>query len=246
VQSSDFAPVQTLAFRKQLQQLEIKTEPKLAKSLSDNDLPALQQLLQAELTKLRTDLAELETLLTSQTQRTQLARERLNAATHRQLEIAENLQLASTAGELPRLVEAQRWALEFETKALGSEIEMLNQELLSQSMRIQLIATQRDLATLGVNRKLDYVELLNSLVSDRRLSVAETVKEKTDETERLTFGKHSLVQQIARRNTQLGDELNQLATELLAIFNNQNKAFTQAKRVADNYRLARKNLILQA
>jgi potassium efflux system protein len=152
VQSRDFVPVQTLALRKQLQQLEIKTEPKLAKSLSDNDLPALQQLLQgekAELTKLRTDLAELETLLTSQTQRTQLARERLNAATHRQLEIAENLQMASTAGELPRLVEAQRWALEFETKALGFEIEMLNQELLSQPMRIQLIATQRDLATLG-------------------------------------------------------------------------------------------------
>jgi hypothetical protein len=73
VQSRDFAPVQTLALRKQLQQLEIKTEPKLVKSLSDNDLPALQQLLQAELTKLRTDLAELETLLTSQTQRTQLA-----------------------------------------------------------------------------------------------------------------------------------------------------------------------------
>jgi hypothetical protein len=88
VQSRDFAPVQTLALRKQLQQLEIKTEPKLATSLSDNDLPALQQLLQgekAELTKLRTDLAELETLLTSQTQRTQLARESLNAATHRQL-----------------------------------------------------------------------------------------------------------------------------------------------------------------
>jgi hypothetical protein len=59
------------------------------------------------------------------------------------------LQLASTAGELPRLFEAQRWALEFETKALGFEIEMLNQELLSQPMRIQLIATQRDLATLG-------------------------------------------------------------------------------------------------
>ena len=244
VESRESAPKQAAALRKQIAQLEAKAVPKLSKSLPD-DLPTMQQLLldeKAELTKLRAELAELETLLASQMQRTQLARERLNAVTRRQLVIADELQSVNSAGESPRLVEARRWALEFETRTLSAEIEMLNQELLSQPMRIKLIGIQRDLATLRVNRKLDYVELLNALVSERRLSVAETVREKADETERQTFGKHPLVQQLARENTQLGEELNKLATRLEAIFNEENKTIAEAKDVTDNYRLARQKL----
>ena len=101
---------------------------------------------------------------------------------------------------------------------------------------------QRDKATLELKRQLDYVELLESMVVERRQREAETVKEVTEETERQAFGKHALLQEIAQQNTQLSDELNKLAVELEETAAEENIAASQAKRINDNFRLARQKL----
>ena len=119
---------------------------------------------------------------------------------------------------------------------------MLNRELLSQPTRIELLGAQRDKETLELSRKLDYVAQLEALVTERRLSEAETAKEVADETARQAFGKHPLVQEIAAKNTQLGDQLNSLAAALESITSEENKAAVMAKRVADNFRLTRQKL----
>ncbi|NNC54855.1 MAG: hypothetical protein HKO07_03940, partial [Pseudomonadales bacterium] len=101
---------------------------------------------------------------------------------------------------------------------------------------------QRDKATLELNRQVNYIELLENLVAERRLSDAETVKEETEETERQAFGKHELLQQIAQNNTQLSDELNQLVAELESANAEENTAASSVKRITDNFRLARQKL----
>ena len=69
---------------------------------------------------------------------------------------------------------------------------MLNQELLSQPMRVELYSTQRNKASLQWDRQQRYVDLLGALVGQRRLSDAESARQEAEEVERSSFGKHPL------------------------------------------------------
>ena len=245
VKARESAPNRSAILRKQLENLEAEALQKIPDSLSRKSLPVLEQLLlsdKSDLTGLAAILAKLEALLETLSQRPQQIRERLNEARVRQSEIVDAMQLPISDGQPPRQGEAQRWALEQEALALGAHIEMLDQELLSQPVRMELLGVQRNKATLELNRQLQYVKLFESLVVERRRSDAETVREETEETERQAFGKHELLQQLAQSNTQLSEELSELAAELENIAAEENLAASNAKRVADNFRLARQKL----
>ena len=221
--------------------LESRAAPKLPDSLARKGLAELEQQLRSEkadLAGLTNSLAQLESLLQTQSQRSQQVRERLNEARTRQPEIADSLESSAPEGEPQRLAEARRWALEFESLALGAEIEMLNQELLGMPARSELLTLQRDKAILEQNRQLQYVEQLQALVVERRRSEAETAKEEAQESEREAFGKHPLVQEIAQQNTLLGEQLNELAAALEQISNEEIVATNQNKQIADNFRLS--------
>ena len=56
-------------------------------------------------------------------------------------------------GESPALAEARRLASETRSQALTAEIRMLDLELLSQPMRIELLKAQRDRTRHSVNRQ---------------------------------------------------------------------------------------------
>jgi len=245
IQARELAPQQSSRLREQLEKLETSVLEKLPDSLSRKALPELEQQLLSEksdLTGLTSTLDGLEAALGTQAQRPEQVRQRLNEGRKSQLQVQEKLELMASQGQSSRLAEAQRWALEHELRTLNAEQEMLNQELLSQPMRVELLGTQRDMATLELSRESGFVALLETMVTERRLSDAETAKEAADETARQTFGKHPLVQDIATENTELGDQLNSLATALDNITRQENKAAAQAKRVADNFRLTRQKL----
>ena len=245
IKARELAPRQSAGLREQLVKLETREPEKLSDSQVREALPKLaQQLLsaKADLAGLAGTLAELEASLETQAQRPQQVRERLNEIRKRQVQVQESLKSLTADGITPRLTEARRWAFEHEQRALNAETEMLNRELLSQPMRIELLGVRRDTATLKYSRKLNFVQQLEALVTERRLSEAEMAKEAADETARQAFGKHSLVQEIAGKNTQLGDQLNSLAAALESITREESKAAVQAKRVADNFRLTRQKL----
>ena len=239
------APQQSATLRQQLLDLETTSVRQLPDEFLRQPLPQLEQQLlseKANLSGLSSSLAEIEVSLETQIQRSQQARELLQESRQRQSEITSDLQQPPPEGQLPRLVEARRWSLEQEVGALGARIEMLNRELLSQPMRVELLGVQRDMATLELSRQVNYIELLSSLVAERRLIAAETVQEETEETERQAFGKHELLQEIAQKNTQLSAELNQLVVELESVNTEESIAASRAKRITDNFRVARQKL----
>ncbi len=245
IKARESAQEQILALRDQVAELELKPPPELPDSLPSMNLAELEQLLRSEkadLTVLTNSLAQVESLLETHLQRSQQVRERINEARGRLPEIAEELNSPVPEDQPQRLTEARRWTLEHESLALGAEIEMLNQELLGIPARTELLNVQRDKATLEMNRQLQYVELLQAPVVERRLSEAEVAREEAEETERQAFGKHPLVQEIAQQNTLLGEELNQLATAMEEISSEEIIATSQARQVADNFSLARKKL----
>ncbi len=245
VEAREAAPKQIDVLRRQVTELQTEPPPKLPDSLARKGLSELEQQLRSEkadLAGLTNALAQLESLLQTQSQRSQQVRERLNEARRRQPEIADELDAPVAEGQLQRLAEARRWALENESLALGAEIEMLNQELLGVPVRSELLTVQRDKATLEQNRQLQYVEQLQALVVERRRSEAETAREEAQETEREAFGKHPLLQEIAQQNTLLGEQLNELAAALEQISNEEIVAIGQTRQIADNFRLSRQKL----
>ena len=239
------APRRAAEIRERLERLEAIPAPELPDSLQRKELSELERLLlseKADLSSLAASLTEQESRLEALNQRTQQARERLNEARKRQIEIADELQSPAPESRPQRVTEARRWALQLESEALAAEVAMIGQELLSQPMRAELAAARRDLASLQFSRQRQYVQLLEALLADRRREEAQSAREAAAETERQAFGKHPLLQQLAERNTALGEQLNQLAEALAEVTREEHAAASEAKRVADNYRLARQKL----
>jgi chromosome segregation ATPase len=140
IKARELAPQESAKLRKQLVKLETREPEKLLDSLVHEALPKLERKLlseKADLAGLTGTLAELEASLETQAQRPQQVRDRLNESRKRQAQVQENLKSLTADGKTPRLIEARRWALEHELRALNGETEMLNRELLGQPTRIE-------------------------------------------------------------------------------------------------------------
>ena len=239
------APKQSLALREEIAKIESLEPPQVPGKLGEEGLAQLEQALLAQKSTqsgLRTTLTEIEALLEAQSQRAARVRERLEEARHRQAQITQSINTPAAPGQSQRVTEARQWADQSEMRALVAEIEMLNQELLSQPMRIELYSAQRDKAALEWNRQQFLVMQISELVGARRVSEAETAKLEAEETERQSFGKHPLVQDLARRNTELSQELESLAALVEEVRSDEAVVTDQVKRFSNNYRLARQKL----
>ena len=245
VAARETAPAEAQRLRSELQQLESRDPPRLPADLTRQPLSELEQRLltrKTELTALEARRSEIEAVLETQSRRAEPARERLAAAREQQAAAVDAQKMSPPPGESQRVTEARRWALEAGARALAAEIEMLNQELLSQPMRLERLQAQLDLVNLQAARERQYTEAFEALVIERRQSEAATAQEAAEETERQAFGKHPLLQEIAQGNTELGEELNRRAAELESVSQEENLVAGQAKRFDNAYRLARQKL----
>ena len=245
IQIRESAPKQVGVLRAQISKLEARSTPELPIELMSQTLSQLEQLLLSEksvLSGLRASLAEVSALLEAQSLRVDQVRERLDQARLRQAEITDEVNSPKTSGQSQRQAEARLWALQLETRTLTAEIELLNQELLSQPTRVELYNTQREKTSLEWDRQKKYVELIGVLVTDRRVSDAETAQQAAEETERQAFGKHPLVQELAQQNTRLSNDLNQLAAQVEATRADESNVTDQIKRFSGNFRLDRQKL----
>ena len=239
------APQQATTLRGQLEQLEARKPPSLPTSLQKKLLSQLDQLLLSEkayLSGLGSRLAEASARLEAKSLRSQQVRERLVQARLRQAEVNEAMKAQVTPGQSRRRIEARQWAWQLEVRTLAAETDMLNQELLSQPMRIELYGVQRTKASKEWERQQRYVELIGILVGERRASDAESAKRDAEEVERQSFGKHQLVQELAKSNTLLTGQLKQLAVLVDKISSDEVIVTDQIKRFSSNFHLARQKL----
>jgi potassium efflux system protein len=245
IRSRETAPPQARDLRAEQARLEALPEPHLPATLAQAPLDELEQQLlgeKATLSGLRASLTEASALLEAQSQRAQQIRERLQQARDRQTEIAQLIKVPESADQSQSVAEARLWSLQLETRALAAEIEMLNQELLSQPMRVELYSAQSDKLSEELDRQQARVDQLSELVGQRRVSDAESAKQQAEETERQSFGKHPLVQELAQKNTLLSNDLNDLATRVEEVRADESVITDQVKRFTSSFRLARQKL----
>ncbi len=244
-QARETAPAKTEALRNQLEQIP-DTPPSVIVNVTEQTrLTDIEQLLAAEKASLaaaESELADLEKLLSGEAERPTAARKQLTEAKQRQEQLAAELKLPTPEGELPAVIEASRWLLESENLALRTQIRMLDEELLSQPIRVALLEAQRDEHAKNVARIRTGTARLEEMGSERRLAEAEESMVRAAEAEREARGKHPLVQRLAADNAALSEEFTALAAKLDRVSGEDGLATKETKRIADDFRSAQQKL----
>jgi hypothetical protein len=130
------APLEIKNLRSALQESEKVSSEEILKDLEKMTLEELtqrQEQEQEELSDAEAKLLDLNSRLITQSLRPNSARERLIALKERLYQIKIKPKLVDIEGESASITQAQSWVNETQTFALSSEINMLDQELLSYS-----------------------------------------------------------------------------------------------------------------
>jgi len=239
------APEQAKEIRAELDEAE-KAPPTVTESVTEETplSEVEQQLLteKANLAAVEAKLADLNEQLTVQADRPTAARQRLNEANQRKEELAQELKQQASEGELPALTEALRWRLETEGLALRAEIKMLDQELLSQPMRIELLKAQRDRTARSVRNVGEQVRLLEEMLNQRRRVEAEKAQEEAEQAQREAADKHPVIQQLAEENAVLSEKIKNLTEELERVTREKDSAIKTTKRIDEDFQNVRSKL----
>lgn len=194
----------------------------------------------ANLAAVTAKLSDLQQQLALAAARPNIVRRQLIATRHSQEETTSQLLRPLTDNEQPILVKASRWMLETKRLALRSEIGMLDQELLSLPMRIDLLEAGRDKYAFSVKQLTERVASAQKAVNQLRQIEAEKAKATAEKIQHELEGKHSLIQQLADQNSVLSDELSQLTAELEHVTRASNTAKKDNDRIKVQFQDVRK------
>jgi potassium efflux system protein len=211
------APAETEAL-----QAALETEPSAptAASLGIDDATEVEELTQllsqalADQVSAESRFVELEAQLEVQTGRPAVARNRIGELRSSRDELAAVMQLPPAPGEAQLLTNARRLNTELRRAAQAAEINKLEQELVSHSVRLDLLRLQLEQAErtrLEVSRR---VELLRSLVNDRRQAAAEQAQESATTVELEAADKHAVIRAVAEDYARLTRELPNIAANI--------------------------------
>ena len=191
---------------------------------------------QADLAAVSARRADFQRRLTyNQNQPTAISR-RLGEAWLEQETVVAELKSPPLADQGAAFSQARRWNLETRYVALSSEINMLNQELLSQPRRLKLLKAKLDKADARVVWIGTRVKALSELVNRKRQLEAAMTVVQAEATRQETSGLDPLLDRLAVENAELTRSLTQVATDLDALDRDETEANQLAKRVAADYR----------
>ena len=233
------APTETAVIRGKLEQTR-QTDPIAELQLSDKTpLSDIEQRLnkeKANRTAVQAKLSGTEEQLDMESNRPAAARDRISEAAQRRDALSTQLQLEAPAGETAELSEARRWDMASEDAMLEAEIRMLDQELLSQPVRIELLKAKRDKDTLSLERIDARIQVLETMLGGKRLAEAQQAIAEAETAKREARGKHRLVQQLAEQNAALSADVGSVAAQLEQIASEEAAASKAAKRLAEELR----------
>jgi potassium efflux system protein len=202
-------------------------------------LSEIEQLLikeQANRTAVQAKLSDLEQQISEESNRPTAARDRISKAAKRRDAITDELRMPAPTDQPNKVSEAKKWSLQSEDAALASEIKMIDQELLSQPARLDLLKAKRDREALSLERIDARLQLLETLLGGKRLADAQRAIAEARDAQRQAIGKHQLVRELAAQNASLSEEVGTEAGRLEQIANAETDASQKAKRLAEELR----------
>jgi potassium efflux system protein len=245
MQARKSAPEQASAIRAKLDAESKNDSEVTVQATADSPFDEIEgELLQekANLAAVQAKLADLEAQLETGNSRPLVVQKQLQQAKQEKEDVEAQLKLVAPADQLPGLTEARRWSLTTRAVALRSEIGMLDQELLSMPMRINLLEAQRDQAARTVRRVAARVKILEELSSRQGHVEAEQAREAAAEAVSEAAGKHSIIQTLAESNAELTRELASIATSLKKVSASDDAIDKESDRIEEYFRTARERL----
>jgi len=239
------APQQTDVLREKLDKAAAEDTVAGIRSTADSPFEEIEQeLLQekANLAAVKQKLGEIEDQLALQSDRPNAVRKRLAEVKSLRDNLDSALKMSVPANELPWLTEARRWSQQAQLAALRSEGRMLDQELLSQPVRIRLLEARRDNEMRSVSRISDRVNRLEELANRKGRTVAEQAEAEAIAAVDDAAGKHPLIQELAAQNAELTRTLKTMTAELREATSSDDDVIREAKAIESSFRGAREKL----
>ncbi len=236
------APEQTQQIRERLAAAKAADAPQTLGVDVDTPLDQLERRLkreQADGAAANAQRAELERKLAYQESRPAAIRQRLTAAQEEQEAIAAALQteLAGDTSSAPgsAQLQARRWDLETRYVALSTEIQALDQQLLSLPMRLDLLAAKRGEASANSDHIKQRVETLRVLVNARRDAEAKQAKTAAEHMLQATSGLAPALANLAEQNAALTKALAAIVEQNDRLDTEQQQAERLAARTKANF-----------
>jgi len=211
----------------------------------ETPLPEIEQLLAKRLADITFEETRIEAIdqgIEAGAKRPGEARARLVEVKSQFEQLDAELNAPPTPDEATGLTEARRWALQTARNALRAEALMLDQELASLGARAKLATAQRDRSALTLKTLKQQRESLETAANERRRTTAARARAEAQAAELAATNKHPLVQDMARHNSVLGEELTELAARLDDIDDQRSAIQSETKRIAESYTSARERL----
>lgn len=159
----------------------------------------------------------------------------LSDASRVQQEILAEIQNPSDVSSLPELKKAQHWLLESKSEVIRSNIEKLEQEMLSQQYRIELIDARKSLASLESSIISKHITQLDLLLGTLRQKEAQQAKQQAGTEILAAASKHILVRQLAENNAKTSDLLSSMVEQLDTIGKETALIDDELKRLKTNF-----------
>lgn len=211
----------------------------------DSTIAAIDELLRqeqaSEASASATD-TELRQKLATEETRPQAARERLNLAAEELRAITDTIAQPDSADDPEIVQEARRKTGQSRAAALRAEIQMLDQEILSQPARIVLLQAQADDAARILVHQQARVRALQTSLSERRRDETDRVLAELGLESLGADGSHPLVEQAIGEIRELADELDQLTVTVQALTQINDAAERQLEEMRQRYERARSRL----
>lgn len=245
IQLRETAPAKIKAIRAQLDKkdqgpAEIKLPVSTDSSFEEIERALLQE--KANLAAVEARRLDLEALLESVKQRPATIPKQLATAKQAKEDLESKEKIPAPGNELAIVTEVRGWVLSTRIDALRSEISMLDQELLALPSRTDLLEAQRDQLARTAERIAARVTVLEDLSSRQGRVEAKAAEVAAEAAVDEAAGKHPLIQQLAAQNAELTRDLSALAVTLKDSDASDASIEQQAKRVDDDFRMAREQL----
>ena len=212
----------------------------------DSPLPLLQRRLQeerADLAAVRARYDDLATRLKYQEARPSAVRQRLTEADAARETVFADLQAEATKSadkhRVSALSQARRWELETRYLALSTEIQMLDQELLSRPARLQLLQAQKDKEAASIEWITARVAALEDRILAARQQAAELAGAEAERIRRETVGMDPALIGLSEANAELPRDIDSVTAGLRELDQARARANRLHRQIDADYRDAR-------
>ncbi len=179
-----------------------------------DDLEQRMQVSKAELGARRSRLAEIRAAMSAMPERAAQIRARLTELGALLPKLQSQLALMSRTAEAGSATEAGIWLAEAQAASAIAEKASLDEELLSEPMRMQLLAAQQDMASHDIRVLERHVQSLERRAGALRKGKASETEAEAKKVVASAQGKHELVQQLADDNASLSAAFSQRSVEI--------------------------------